>query len=68
MDHFHALPEEYRSQHGHIADGSGQDALVVAHLDGQIVDLQATGYIANATAVPVGVRQHDDLNADGKLV
>jgi len=61
MDDVNLLPQEHRPQHRHITDRRGKDALIVAHLNGQIVDLKAVGHIPNATALSIGVRQHNNL-------
>jgi len=61
MDNVNLLPQENRPQHGHITDRSGKDALIVANLDGKIVNLEAMGHVSNASAVAIGVGQHNNL-------
>lgn len=61
MDYVNLLAQQHSAQHRHIADGSGQDALIVAHLYGQVINLQAIRYVSNAAAIPVSVRQNNNL-------
>lgn len=61
MYNVHPLPQQDGTQHGHIADGCREDALIVAHLNWQIVDFQAVCHVPNAAALPIRVGQNNNL-------
>lgn len=59
MNDLNLLPDENVSEYWNVANHRRQDALIVEHSDGQVINLQPVCHVSDALAIAVRV-SHDD--------
>lgn len=63
---FDLFPDQDVPQQWNVTDHGRQNDLVVEHLDGNVVNLEAVGHVADALPVAVRVRHDDHFVAPGQ--